>query len=129
MTSTEELLKSRYGKGKSTSRAQRNGIIAGSVTLLLGFLVWAGFTSVAHTEIPTGALQGFKVIDTWHSTAVLKVTTTTDKVATCAIQAQNQSFAIVGYKQVRFAANEPKTREVTVNTTERPVSLSVHHCW
>lgn len=129
MTSTEELLKSRYGKGKTTSRAQRTGIIAGSSALLLAFLVWAGFTSVAHTEIPTGVIQGFAVVDQWHSTAVVKVSSTTDNVATCAIQAQNKSFAIVGYKEVKFRADEPRSRKIIINTTELPVSVSVHHCW
>ena len=129
MTSTEELLKSRYGTGKTTSRSQRRIVTAGASVLLVAFLVWAGFASIANTEIPTGSLRGFTVIDQWHSTAVVTVSTTTDKVATCAIQAQNKSFAIVGYKEVRFKSSDPRSREITINTTEEPVSVSVHHCW
>ena len=129
MTSTEELLNSRYGQSKTSSRSQRRLVTAGASALLLAFLVWAGFASVANSEIPTGSLRGFTVIDQWHSTAIVTVSTTTDRVATCAIQAQNKTFAIVGYKELVFKPQDARSREITINTTETPVSVSVHHCW
>lgn len=51
--------------------------------------------------------------------------------ATCGVQALNQQFAIVGYKEVALPAKTKagEVISVTINTTELAVSSLVDYCW
>lgn len=130
MSSTEDLLATRYGKAKkTTSRSQRIWIWSIAGSLLVAFLGWAAYTSVANWLTPKAELLGFTVVDQWHATARVQIGVSANDNPTCAIQAQSQSFAIVGYREVRFDYVPDQVKDVSINTTEKAVSVSVLRCW
>ena len=69
MSATEDLLAERYGKKKAPSRTQRRWLIAGTSSLLVAFLGWAAWVSIADWLQPKAELLGFTIVDKWQSTA------------------------------------------------------------
>lgn len=129
MSATEDLLANRYGKKKATSPAQRRAIIAVAASLLTAFLGWAGWVSLANWLEPKAELLGYTIVDQWHSTAKVKIGVSGNDQPTCAVQAQNEKFAIVGYYEVQFDYVPDQVKTIKINTTEMPVSISILRCW
>lgn len=129
MTNADDLIAARYGKRGQTSKLQRNLIIAVAASALLAFLGWAGFTSVVQASAPKSEMRGFEIVDQWHSTATIAVTSAGAGKATCAIQAQAENFEIVGYKEVVVDSVPSGALTFVVNTTALPVSVSIDRCW
>jgi hypothetical protein len=129
MSATEDLLANRYGKKKATSPAQRRAIIAIATSLLAAFLGWAGWVSLANWLEPKAELLGYTIVDQWHSTAKVKIGVSGNDQPTCAVQAQNEKFAIVGYYEVQFDYVPDQVKTIKINTTEMPVSISILRCW
>ncbi|MEN9606916.1 MAG: hypothetical protein RL605_744 [Actinomycetota bacterium] len=130
MSSTEDLLATRYRKSKkTTSKSQRVWIWVTAGTLIVAFLGWAAYTSLANYLEPKAELLGFTVVDQWHATARVKIGISGNDNPTCALQAQSQSFAIVGYREVKFDYVPDQVKDVSINTTEKAVSVSVLRCW
>lgn len=129
MSATEDLLAERYGKKKATSPTQRRWLIASVSGLLVAFLGWAAWVSLASWLEPKAELLGFTIIDKWHSTATVKIGVSGAEKPICSIQAQNEKFAIVGYYEVQFDYVPGQVRTININTTELPVSVSIQRCW
>lgn len=129
MCATEDLLANRYGKKKATSPAQRRAIIAVAASLLTAFLGWAGWVSLANWLEPKAELLGYTIVDQWHSTAKVKIGVSGNDQPICAVQAQNEKFAIVGYYEVQFDYVPDQVKTIKINTTEMPVSISILRCW
>ena len=129
MTNPQDILATRYGKGKATSKGQRYAFIALGSALVLGFIGWAAYTSVANAGAPQSQMFAFTIVDAQHSTATFEVTASGSGKATCAIQAQAQDFSVVGYKEVKLDKVPSGRVTVTVNTTSEPVSVSIDRCW
>ena len=129
MTNAQDILATRYGKRTGTSKRQRYAFIALGASLLLGFLGWAGFTSVVNSMAPQSEMLGFVVEDAQHSTATISVSSAGFGKATCAIRAQAEDFSIVGYKEVKFTSFPTGPQKIVVNTIQKPVSVSIDRCW
>lgn len=129
MSATEDLLAERYGKKKAPTRSQRRWVIAGASSLLVLFLGWAAWVAVADWLTPKAELLGFTIVDKWQSTATVKIGLSGADKPICAIQAQNEKFAIVGYYEVQFDYVPDQVKTIKINTTEMPVSVSILRCW
>ena len=130
MSSDAEILAERYGrKPKRASRAQRNGLIAGMGILLVAFLVWAWSVALESSNRAEVEVASFVIEDAQHATVEVKPIHLPARSTTCAIQVQNEKFAIVGFRELTFAPGDLAVRTLNVNTTELGVSASIWRCW
>jgi hypothetical protein len=128
----EASLDARYGR--STSRAKRSrliGIVAAAsfVVVFAAWVIWAGLI---------GPQTQLEVIDTGHvivddSLVQVRYELNVEPGTTtsCAVQAMNSSFSIVGWKIVDNPASEKRTRTLgaDVRTTELGVTGLIYRCW
>ncbi len=102
---------------------------ASGVLLVVGaWVVWGGFDSLQ---------TGVDVFDTGHSvvdertvSVTWQVTMDPGSTARCAIEAQNEAHAIVGWKVVEVPPSTLRTRSITeeVATTELAVTGLINRC-
>ncbi len=130
MSSDADFLAQRYGqKPKRASRAQRNWLIAGMGILLVAFLVWAWAVALESTNRAEVEVASFVIEDAQHATVEVKPIHLPAQSTTCAIQVQNEKFAIVGFRELTFAPGDLTVKTLNVNTTELGVSASIWRCW
>jgi hypothetical protein len=129
-TATE--LDRRYGRTRGNARRTR-GILIGAavafVAVLVAWLVWGGLLSEN---------SDFEVIDTGHTvvdeTLVqvrYQLTVEPGSSMSCALQAQNSTFAIVGWTVVDVPASDRRVRTLgaEIRTTELAVTGLIYRCW
>ena len=130
MSSDAEILAERYGrKPKRASRAQRNALIAAMGILLIAFFVWAWSVALESSNRAEVEVASFVIEDAQHATVEVKPIHLPAKPTTCAIQVQNEKFAIVGFRELTFNPGDLAVRTLNVNTTELGVSASIWRCW
>lgn len=125
-------LDARYGRTPGVAKRNRViAIILGGVFVLVfaAWAIWAGLL---------GAPAQVEVRDTGHSRVSdselevsFEVTVPAGSTASCAIQALNEEFTIVGWKIVDLAASDDRTRSFveTVRTSEPAVTGLIYRCW
>lgn len=121
----------RYGKKPSSARNQRIFFTTLAAVLLVSFLVFAASVAIrGANEIKTQVL-GYSILNEQQAKVSFSVTSPKDAQVTCAIQVLNQSFAVVGYREISLHGelNQTKNQEIFVNTTELGVSGLVDACW
>ena len=131
MTSQSELLAERYGTSRVSAGRKRIGIIALAIGLFLAFLALALSVAVAEAnKIETKDL-GYKILSPQQASVKFEVKSPNDAQITCAIKVLNQSFAVVGYREVPVSAlaGQAQQFETLVNTTQLGVSGLVDKCW
>jgi hypothetical protein len=130
VSSDAEILAERYGrKPKRASRAQRNALIAAMGILLVAFFVWAWSVALESSNRAEVEVASFVIEDAQHATVEVKPIHLPAKATTCAIQVQNEKFAIVGFRELTFNPGDLAVRTLNVNTTELGVSASIWRCW
>lgn len=131
VTTTQELLDERYGRSKPKVRRQAIlwRIVAG--TLVVAFFAWGITVAIAEGEKIGTSLHSYTV--SANSAEVkfnLQSAAPIEGSVTCVVQALNQSYAIVGYREVQIAAKDASVEQtVRFNTTEQAVTAVVDHCW
>jgi hypothetical protein len=122
----------RYGRTPGNRRRNRLLAIAAAAVfavVLVAWVVWAGLDgSSADLDAED---TSHSIIDA-HSVSVgFNITMPRGDTASCALQAQNDGFAIVGWKIVDIPASKELTTEVTetVRTTELAVTGLIYRCW
>ncbi len=136
MTSTQQSapqsLDERYGRTPGSERRTRTLMIIAGVIFSLVFTAWVvwGGLSGTNASIETRELGYAAVTDTsidvrWEVSAAPGVE------VTCAIQALNESFGIVGWRIVELGASATRTRVFieTIRTAEPPVTALPYRCW
>ena len=121
-----DLLAARYGKTASTGKLNRRNIIALGEVLLVAFLAWAIWVAATGANQIKSQDVGYEVFSPNQTSVRFKVESPAGP-AVCAIQVLNQSFTVVGYKEVPIPASGQY--ETFVNTTELGVSGLVDKCW
>jgi len=129
-TATE--LDRRYGRTRGNARRTRGiliGAVVAFVAVLVAWLVWGGLL---------GENSDFEVIDTGHTviddTLVdvrYQLTVEPGTAMRCALQAQNSTFAIVGWNVVDVPASDRRVRTLgaEIRTTELAVTGLIYRCW
>lgn len=129
----------RYGR---TPADRRRGLLfggivaAGVVLVVVAWVVWVGLFS------PTASLETRDVAFTGpgggpltsQDTSVdirFEVTTQPGQSVSCALQALNERFAIVGWKVVELAPADERTRAFVENVrvSEPAVTGLIYRCW
>jgi hypothetical protein len=125
-------LDARYGRTSGSKRRTRTVAIitaAAFAVVFVAWLVWGGLlgTSAAIDAKDTAheIIGDTAVSVTWQ----LTVEPGTD--VRCAVEALNESFGIVGWKEVDIPAAAARTRAFTevVLTTEPAVTGLIYRCW
>ncbi|MFM6971830.1 MAG: DUF4307 domain-containing protein [Rhodoluna sp.] len=130
-TAAEKLMAERYGHRKSKSRNQRIFFTSLAAVLLTAFVVFAASVAIRGANEIKTQVDGFEIIDPQHAQVTFSATSPKPSQITCAIEVLNQSFAVVGYREVSLEAqaNMPEKQQIFVNTTELGVSGVVDKCW
>lgn len=131
MTATPEL-DSRYGRSSGTRRRRRViGVLAAAVfaVVLVAWVVWGGLFG-ENAELETRDL-GHEIISDSLVRVQFEVTSDADGSISCAVQALNESFTVVGFKVITLPDGGERTRQFTedVRTTELAVTGLIYRCW
>ena len=124
---TRDLLASRYGK-KGSPNKKRNTVLAsiGVAILTIGaaYFGFANYNPVSFKDV------GFRVISNIKTEIDFEITKPTDSTATCELEALNNAFGVIGYKEVLIEASTTQTTRhtATVITTEKAVTGLVANC-
>ena len=119
-----ELINSRYGQ-QPTSRKTIWVLAISGLVAIVSFAAWVAFSQerLSHTDV------GFSVKDEWHTEVTFDVNKNAGDVVACNVQALNQQYGIVGWKEVVVPTEQSAARiTTTINTTERAVTALVHGC-
>ena len=129
----QDLLAQRYGR---TPGSRRRAMVVGLAALgamlvvVIAWVVWAGLLS------PGASLQTRDLGYVTHeqdATVDIRFEVTTDPgtPVSCALQALNEQFAIVGWKIVELPVSGQRMRafEETVRVTEPAVTGLIYRCW
>lgn len=122
----------RYGR-TSGSRRRRVilAVIVGAAVLAttIVWVIWAGLFS------PAASLEsrdlGFSTLPDESVEVRFEVTTAPGTDVSCALQALNEDYGIVGWKIVALAPSDTRTRQFSqiVRTAEPAVAGLIYRCW
>ncbi|MEY3561726.1 MAG: hypothetical protein RL068_878 [Actinomycetota bacterium] len=122
-----ELLRERYGQKPELGKRTR--LILGSSALALMSLgaIALGLANFSPIEAQD---VGFRVIDPTAIELDFEITKPGSQVAICSVEALNEQFAQVGYKEIEVGPTETNTVRLTVriNTTELATTALVDNC-
>lgn len=125
-------LDKRYGRTPGTRLRDRRvlWIVAGAFAVVLtAWVVWAGLD---------GAGPSIEARDTRHSiidentiSVTFEVSLPTGTPSSCAVQALNESFTVVGWKVIDVPPSDQYTRSFTevLHTTELSNTGLIYRCW
>ena len=125
-------LDARYGRAPGKRRRDRRSLwlLAGGFAIVLAaWVIWAG---------RDGGAAVIETRDTRHSimdensvSVTFEVSMPTGTPASCAIDALNESFTVVGWKVIDLPPSDRYTRSFTeiVRTTELSNTGLVYRCW
>jgi len=131
--STPTALEARYGR---TPGRRRRGLViallaaAGVLLVVVAWVVWVGLFGPA-SGLDSRTL-GYTVQPGDAAVEVrYEVTVDAGLTASCALQAMNADFEIVGWKVVDLTAADIATRQFSevVRTSEPPVTGLIYRCW
>ena len=132
MTSPQQRLDERYGRTAGAERRTRSAMIVAGVVFAVVFTAWVvwGGLSGTNAELETRELGYANVTDSsidvrW------EVSVAPGTAVSCAVQALNESFGIVGWKVVDLPPSTERTRVLveSLRTAERPVTGLPYRCW
>lgn len=131
-TARRETLDERYGRSRGLRR--RDKIVAWCFGIVVGVVVvaWAVWASADQTGPSLESLDVAHTIVDEHAVEVtFDVSVEPGTPVTCAVQALNESFGIVGWAIVDFGPESLFTTRHTTHvlTTERATTGLVYRCW
>lgn len=132
--STDSTLSDRYGRKENVNHARRFRLLITSlvVTVIVAWLTWILVTDqlglgpkVSWTD------TGHSIISSTEVRVDYAVEATADREVACAIQAQDKTFTIVGWKVVVLPPSSERIRTFsdTVSTMGQATTGLVAQCW
>ena len=98
--------------------------------LVVGAWLWWGglLGSPAQSEAND---TGHTIVSDAEVSVSWELTVEPGKASSCALEALNETFSVVGWKVVQLPAAEQRTRSFTetVRTTEQSVTGLIYRCW
>jgi hypothetical protein len=127
------VLDTRYGRTPDRRRRTRFVAIAaaaGVLVVVVAWVIWVGLLGPA-SGLDSRTL-GYSVQAGNAAVEVrYEVTVDAGRAASCALEAMNADFEIVGWKIVDLPASTQGTRQFTevLRTSEPPVTGLIYRCW
>jgi hypothetical protein len=126
MISETDLLASRYGRRPNAKTVNRRVVIGLAAALLAIFFSWATWVTLDGANRVQSEDLAYEVLSPEQTSVRFSVSSPAGP-AVCAIQVLNQSFAVVGYRELQIS--QSGEYETLVNTTEPGVTGLVDKCW
>ncbi|MEA9985729.1 MULTISPECIES: DUF4307 domain-containing protein [Subtercola] len=122
----------RYGSTQKTRHRGRVIALAfgGAVVLVIGsWVIWAGLDGTQSTVDAQD--KAHTIVSNTRVDVTFDVSADRGKSMACAVEAQNESHAVVGYKIVDIPGSQQRTQEITttVLTVEPAVTGLIDSCW
>jgi hypothetical protein len=122
----------RYGHTPKTRKRGRIIALAfgAAVVVVIGsWVVWAGLDGSASTVDAQN--RAFTIVSDSRVDVALTVSVDAGRAVSCAVEAQDESHAVVGYKVIDVPASTQRTQQITttVLTTEPAVTGTLDSCW
>ncbi|MCQ1987720.1 DUF4307 domain-containing protein [Arthrobacter sp. zg-Y844] len=130
VSTSDSRLANRYGAPKRRL-SRRTQIIAVSAAVAAGVVAAAWMNIPASTGTVTSKDVGYTLPEDGRVTVDFKVDKSAGSTAACAIQALNESYAVVGWKTVVLGPDAPEssTQRVELRTDSPAVTGGVSSCW
>ncbi|WP_415853461.1 DUF4307 domain-containing protein [Sinomonas sp. G460-2] len=138
MTQTPGAAASRYAQRYGAPRgrlSRRAAAVIAAVALLVVIAGVAVFAWSGNAKTVTFRDVGFTTPDAWHATENFEVTKDASQTAYCTVKALDDSFGVVGWKQLTFgptagaSGNVTQTANVALRTESQAVSVAIDSCW
>ncbi|MDQ1575451.1 MAG: hypothetical protein QOH55_601 [Microbacteriaceae bacterium] len=131
MAVTDELA-GRYGRSRSRIRRERwwiVGVAIAFVAVFAAWTVWAGYDGTSATLEETDT--AYTVHNAQSVSVSFTINTAPGQPVSCAVEAMNATFAIVGWKIVSYPASQQQvtSHTETVRTTELATTGLISQCW
>ena len=131
MTVSAEL-ETRYGRTPARRKRERLFLWIGAavfVVVLAVWVIWAGLDG-SKPSIETQDI-GYSVNDEHSVTVRFQVSVPTGTATSCAVEALNETFTVVGWKVIDLAPSDQYTRSFTedVRTSELSTTGLIYRCW
>jgi cytochrome c oxidase assembly protein Cox11 len=131
MAVTDELA-GRYGRSRSRIRRERwwiVGVAIAFVAVFAAWTVWAGYDGTSATLEETDT--AYTVHNAQSVSVSFTINTAPGQPVSCAVEAMNATFAIVGWKIVSYPASQLQvtSHTETVRTTELATTGLISQCW
>ncbi|MET4638977.1 DUF4307 domain-containing protein [Mycetocola sp. 2940] len=127
------VLEERYGRSPHAKVRQRRlgWIVGGAFALVFcAWVVWAALDMVGPAALEVRD-TAHVVVDERTVTVTFELSVATGTPSYCAVQALNDTFAVVGWKVVEIPPSGQRTRTFTetVRTTELASTGLIYRCW
>lgn len=125
-------LDSRYGRTPQRRRRARLIGIVAAVGVLVVVAAWVLWVGLLGPSASLGSRDLGYVLDGDSAVEIrYEVTMDAGQTASCALEALNSDFGIVGWKVVDIPASQKGTRQFreTVRTSEPAVTGLIYRCW
>jgi hypothetical protein len=129
---TSASIEARYGRTPSSRRRRR--LIAydtagGFAVVLFAWLFWGGVLSGLSTVDAQNT--GHTILSDSEVEVTFDITVTPGEATTCALQALDSSFGVVGWKIVEIPGVAQQTQSLTetVRTSQQSVTGLIYRCW
>lgn len=127
------VLDERYGRAPRVRKRQRRlGWIGGGVFALIfvAWVVWAALDTVGPASLDVRD-TAHVLLDERTVEVTFELSVETGTTSYCAVEALNDTFAVVGWKVVEIPPSDQRTRSFTetVISTERASTGLIYRCW
>ena len=129
---TETTLESRYGRTPSRRRRDRWLLAGGAVAMLAVVIAWSFWAGWDNNQADLEATDtAYTITDAHHVDISFTINTSPGTPVTCAIQALNEDFAIVGWRIVSYPASAKRvtSHTETIRTTQQSNTGLINTCW
>lgn len=131
MTASAQL-DARYGRSANRRKRDRILLLVGAAIfaiVLVAWVVWAGLDG-SKPLIETEEI-GYSVVDDHKVTVTFQVSVPVGTATSCAVEALNESFTVVGWKVIDLPPSDQYTRSFTedLRTSELATTGLIYRCW
>ncbi|WP_223691038.1 DUF4307 domain-containing protein [Leifsonia poae] len=127
-----ETIDRRYGRSPNRKRRDRWWLIGAALAFVAVFTAWVFWAGWDNDQADLEATDtAYNIVDAHHVEITFTLNTSTARPVTCAVQALNEDFAIVGWRIVSFPATETRvtTHSEMIRTTEPSNTGLISSCW
>jgi hypothetical protein len=126
------VIEERYGRGPVRRRRTRVAAAIAGAAVLVVVVAWVVWVGLFGPDASLGSRDlGYSLTGDDAVEVRYEVTTEAGSSVSCALQALNSTFAIVGWKVVAIPPSEQGTRQFreTLRTSEPAVTGLIYRCW
>jgi hypothetical protein len=125
-------LQSRYGRTPGRRRRDRWLLAGGAVAILAIVTAWAFWAGWDNNQADLQATDtAYTIADAHHVEITFTINTKPGTGVTCALQALNDDYAIVGWRIVSYPASDARvsTHTETIRTIAQSNTGLINTCW